>query len=366
MFESMMATLFPSCRPRSVEAKETDVAVCVRGQEECAPSPAVDTDRCETPSTDNQSESEQSASEVGRRMRGLGELSKRYACAAARVEQCNLFPCDREMGASGAFDTFDVVVGACRLAEAALIADVDLNQFWARVSATACFILAMKQAKAYSVERLALFVSNRGNATTCIYFCVFYECDTCSAAEMDMGLLFRRVEHAQGQILARLSSHMFRLLVLTPAMCLEVLMDELVDNRDPGKKRVVCAIRSAAARFSIVAHTERSSNMELVRRAHLDDTKNAVAAALLLICVESLSMVCKDELIPAVLINHCLGLPAVAVELALRILDSAMGSDSLVPKLRTVNRHEHCVVKMLSRSTLGTVRASLRNILKKL
>ena len=107
MFELMMATLFPGCRPRSVEAKETDVAVCVRGQEECALSPAADTDRCETPSTDNQSESEQSASEVGRRMRGLGELSKRYACAAARVERCNLFPCDREMGASGAFDTFD-------------------------------------------------------------------------------------------------------------------------------------------------------------------------------------------------------------------------------------------------------------------
>ena len=357
-----LASWFAGCA-RSIDVQRADVSLCDADVQ------TEETDRCETPSTDSQPEVEcapESPPPATNGTCGLDFLSLRFVSALAILERCRLFPSDALIE-NVSWDAYNVLSGACRLTEVVFAPEVNVNEFWFRVSATACLTIAMKQARAECTSSLKRYVKNgSGSALTTVYFCIFTQMGTSHSCEQEPWLLHARINHAEGQILAKLAAHLFRILVLTPAMSVELLCDSLISQTVHGDPTLCCLIRNVAARLDVMVHTRHSKETQLVRRTRLDESNSLVASSLLLIAVEALSIDNKDNVLPRQLIEYCLASSSVVVELALRIVTSVTAGEHPLPKARVLRKPDCVVIRAVDPDTLKRVEVSLRNILRKL
>jgi hypothetical protein len=292
----------------------------------------------------------------------LQTLSRRFYDTLMRLENHQLFPCDGQVD-NVAFDPFDVCVGACRLAEAVIPANANINQFWIRTAAVACLTISMKHAKACSIDRLKRFVSI-GNGTTALYFCVFVKFEKCHTSEMDNYALYNGIRNAELKILSKLQTSLFSLLVLTPAMSVELLLDSLINESDL-KMSLCCLVRNVSACLCLCLHFNHIESTELVRRCHLVETSTVVSRALLLIAIEAIATTHKEAMLPYELVVFCLKSESSAVQLALRVVDAALNAD-FIPEARIRRFHDRRTFELVSVNTLFRVRASLINIINKI
>jgi hypothetical protein len=291
----------------------------------------------------------------------LETLSRRFYDTLMRLENHQLFPCDGHVD-NAAFDPYDVCVGACRLAEAVIPANANINQFWIRTAAVACLTISMKHAKACSIERLKRFVSI-GNGTTAVYFCVFVKFEKCHTSEMDNYALYNTIRNAELQILSKLQTSLFSLLVLTPAMSVELLLDSLITDSN-SKLSLCCLVRNVSGYLSLILHFNHTEPVELIRRCHLVETSTVVSRALLLVAIEAVATTNKETMLPYELVVFCLKSESSAVQLALRVVDAALNAE-FIPEARIRRFHDRKTFKLVSVNTLFRVRNSLINIINK-
>ena len=343
---------------KSVDAQKTDTATTVKAIEV----KFEETSDASTQVIEHESDSPATPKLVDRsKWVGLEFLSNRYICALERVHLCNLFPCDAQISS---WDPFGVFTGACRLAEAALQHDVNFTEFHSRILATACLTIAMKHAKSCSVSRLNSFISS-GNGTTTMYFCVFSKMEPSSSIEFNARLLYERIEHAEGQIIAKLSSHLFRLLVLNPPTVVELLVDSLLNEGIQSRDATICAIRNIASRLTMATHLNHDKGTELVRRSRLDHTNDVVASAILLVAVEAMSTFDKNNLVNYDLVKYCLQLDGVVVELALALISANVRAEPLSVS-RSMKGRDRAILNLLGVSTLTRVHMSLTAMRRRL
>lgn len=334
------------------------------------PPPNTPTVLCATPASTTPSPRPAPASSADalHECTALGTISYKFHGALARLLQCRLLSGDVEI-LNSAWDGHSIISGSSRLAEIVFnggeAAHFSLDETWVRVSATACFCIALKFNSSYAFERLQSFVKATMTRFTTLHYCIFLDIGAFDAVEADMFALDQKIQNAESSIVKRLQQHLFRLLFFTPCNSVEVLIDGLDES---GRDRHVCAyIRNIASYAATLSHVAQDGGTLLLRKYYTADTVPLVSSAIFLVACEAIAVRRHAFEMPRCLSSTASELlkekPFVA--LAVSIADLIRQKGRLLP---VVARH-HCDVvckRLIDFDNISTVHENLSKCLKRI
>jgi hypothetical protein len=212
-----------------------------------------------------------------------------FQAAHARISKCRILLGEPAI-LNSAWDGHNIVCGASRIAEIAFhdghISNFSIDELWVRVTATACFCIALKFNSGYAFERLQLFARCDMTCFTTIYYCLFVQSEVFSQLELDMRELHRRIENAESHLTKRLKDVLFRIVFFTPSNTVEVYLSNI--EGCSSHERFCIYVRNVTAYAAVLSHITQDSATALVRKSTSPEAVGIVSSAMLLVACEAI------------------------------------------------------------------------------
>jgi hypothetical protein len=236
----------------------------------------------------------------------IGRIVHSFQAAHARVSTCRILSGEPAI-LNSAWDGHNIVCGASRIAEIAFhdghISNFSIDELWVRVTATACFCIALKFNSRYAFERLQLFARYDMTCFTTIYYCLFAQSEVFSQLESDMRGLHSRIEAAESHLTKRLKDILFRLMFFTPSNTVEVYLSNI--GGCSAHEQFCIYVRNVAAYAAVLSHITQDNATALVRKSTSPEAVGVVSSAMLLVACEAIVVQKHASELPLCIIPIC-------------------------------------------------------------